>query len=178
MGEEAEPNLLPEAAGDATPGGSAPPGTGLPKRRPSLSAGPIQHPLPDLSGEEAAKIARKLAEERARLDEQSARGSPDESARGSPPPSPAPHAFLPAQRMGKLVTSRLSTEAPWTSPAAEPSWHVLRTLVRLRREEEGGALGLMSLAGRELAEPAAEAEELVSEFREFIEGIRPEDFEP
>jgi hypothetical protein len=27
-------------------------------------------------------------------------------------------------------------------------------------------------------EPAAEAEELVSEFREFIEGIRPEDFEP
>ena len=158
MGEEAEPNLLPEAAGDATPGGSAPPGTGLPKRRPSLSAGPIQHPLPDLSGEEAAKIARKLAEERARLDEQSARGSPDESARGSPPPSPAPHAFLPAQRMGKLVTSRLSTEAPWTSPAAEPSWHVLRTLVRLRREEEGGALGLMSLAGRELAGPVAEVE--------------------
>ena len=31
-------------------------------------------------------------------------------------------------------------------------------------------------AGRGPAEPA-EAEELVSEFREFIEGIRPEDFE-
>ena len=158
MGEETEPNLLPEAEGDATTGGSTPPGTGLPKRRPSLSAGPIQHPLPDLSEEEAAKIARKLAEERARLDEQSARGSPDESARASPPPSPAPHAFLPAQRLGKLMTSRLSAEPRWTSPAAEPSWHVLRTLVRLRREEEGGVLGLMSLAGRELAGSAAEAE--------------------
>jgi len=158
VGEETEPNLLPEAEGDATPEGSTPPGTGLPKRRPSLSAGPIQHPLPDLSEEEAAKIARKLAEERARLDEQSARGSPDESARASPPPSPAPHAFLPAQRLGKLMTSRLSAEPRWTSPAAEPSWHVLRTLVRLRREEEGGVLGLMSLAGRELAGSAAEAE--------------------
>ena len=158
MGEETEPNLLPEAEGDATPGGSTPPGAVLPKRRPSLSAGPIQHPLPDLSEEEAAKIARKLAEERARLDEQSARGSPDESARASPPPSPAPHAFLPAQRLGKLMTSRLSAEPRWTSPAAEPSWHVLRTLVRLRREEEGGVLGLMSLAGRELAGSAAEAE--------------------
>jgi len=158
VGEETEPNLLPEAEGDATPGGSTPPGAGLPKRWPSLSAGPIQHPLPDLSEEEAAKIARRLAEERARLDEQSARGSPDESARASPPPSPAPHAFLPAQRLGKLMTSRLSAEPRWTSPAAEPSWHVLRTLVRLRREEEGGVLGLMSLAGRELAGSAAEAE--------------------
>jgi NAD(P)H-flavin reductase/hemoglobin-like flavoprotein len=157
VGEETEPNLLPDAEDDATPGGSTPPGTGLPKRRPSLSAGPIQHPLPDLSGEEAAKIARKLAEERARLDEQSARGSPDESA-PSPPPPPAPHAFLPAQRRAKLVASRLSAEPPWTSPAAEPSWHVLRTLVGLRREEEGGALGLMSLAGRQLGGPAGEAE--------------------
>jgi NAD(P)H-flavin reductase len=156
VGEETEPNLLPDAEDDAAPGGSTPPGTGLPKRRPSLSAGPIQHPLPDLSEEEAAKIARKLAEERARLGEQSARGSPDESA-PNPPPPPAPHAFLPAQRRAKLVASRLSAEPPWTSPAAEPSWHVLRTLVGLRREEEGGALGLMSLAGRQLGEPAGEA---------------------
>lgn len=175
VGEETEPNLLPEAEGDATPGGSTPPGAGLPKRWPSLSAGPIQHPLPDLSEEEAAKIARRLAEERARLDEQSARGSPDESARASPPPSPTPHAFLPAQRSGKVMTTRLSAEPPWTRPAAEPSWHVLRTLVRLRREEEGGALGLMSLAGRELAGSAAEAE---AKADESGTGLAPADPKP
>jgi NAD(P)H-flavin reductase/hemoglobin-like flavoprotein len=158
VGEETEPNLFPDAEGDATPGGSTPPGTGLPKRRPRLSTGPIQHPLPDLSEEEAAKIARKLADERARLDEQSARGLPDKSAPASPPPPPAPHAFLPAQRRAKLMTSRLSSEPPWKGPAAEPSWHVLGTMVGLLPEEEGDALGLMSLDDRQLGGPAAETE--------------------
>jgi|HubBroStandDraft_2_1064218.scaffolds.fasta_scaffold01670_5 NAD(P)H-flavin reductase/hemoglobin-like flavoprotein len=158
VGEETEPNLFPDAEGDATPGGSTPPGTGLPKRRPRLSTGPIQHPLPDLSEEEAAKIARKLADERARLDEQSARGLPDKSAPASQPPPPAPHAFLPAQRRAKLMTSRLSSEPPWKGPAAEPSWHVLGTMVGLLPEEEGDALGLMSLDDRQLGGPAAETE--------------------
>ena len=113
MGGETEPNLRPDADGDAVPGGSTPSGIGVPKRQPKLSAGPIQHPLPELSEQEAAKIARKLADERARLDEQSARGMLDKPSRAGQPPSPVPHAFLPAQRRGKLVAaSRLSAEPP------------------------------------------------------------------
>jgi NAD(P)H-flavin reductase/hemoglobin-like flavoprotein len=160
VGEEKEPNLLPDAEGDATPGGSAPPGIGLPKRRPRLSAGPIQHPLPDLSEEEAAKIARKLADERAKLDEQSARGTPDESARASPPSSPATDAFLPAQRRARSMTSRLSSEPPWKGPAAEPSWHVLGTMVGLLPEEEGADVepsDAVPLADVVAATPAAES---------------------
>jgi NAD(P)H-flavin reductase/hemoglobin-like flavoprotein len=158
VGEEKEPNLRPDVEGDAAPGGSTPPGTGLPKRRPRLSAGPIQHPLPDLSQEEAAKITRKLADERAKLAGQPAREIPDESARASPPSSPAPHAFLPAQRRAKLTTSRLSAEPPWKGPAAQPSWHVLGTMVGLLPEEEGGALGLMPLADRQPGGSAAATE--------------------
>ena len=45
----------------------------------------------------------------------------------------------------------------------------------MRREEEGGALGLMSLAGRELAEPAAEAE---AKADESGTGLAPPDPEP
>jgi NAD(P)H-flavin reductase/hemoglobin-like flavoprotein len=163
VGEEKEPNLLPDAEGDATPGSSTPPGTGLPKRRPRLSAGPIQHPLPDLSEEEAVKIAHKLADERAKLDEQSARGIPDESARASPPSPPVPHAFLPAQWRAKLMTGRLSSEPPWKGPAAEPSWHVLGTMVGLLPGEEGGSLGLMSLADRQPGGSAAETGAMADE---------------
>ena len=56
------------------------------------------------------------------------------------------------------MTSRLSSETPWKGPAAEPSWHVLGTMVGLLPEEEGGALGLMSLDDRQLGGPAAETE--------------------
>ena len=158
MGEETAPNPRPDVDGDATPGESTPPGTGLPKRQPKLSADPIPHPLPELSEQDAAKIARKLADERARLDEQSARGMPDKPSRAGQPPSPVSHAFLPAQRRAKSVASRLSAEPPWKSPAAEPSWHVLGTMVGLRPDKEGGALGLKSLANRQRGGSAAETE--------------------
>lgn len=97
MGEEAEPRLRPDAEGDATPG-RKPLGTRLPKREPSLGAGRIQHPLPDPSEQDGAKIARNLADERAKLDEQSAGGAPDQNARASQVPSSMPHAFLARRR--------------------------------------------------------------------------------
>jgi NAD(P)H-flavin reductase/hemoglobin-like flavoprotein len=163
VGEETEPNPRPDVDGDGTPGESTPPGTGLPKRQPKLSVGRIQHPLPELSEQEAAKIARKLADERARLDEQSARGMPGKPSRAGQPPSPASHAFLPVQRRAKLVGSRLSAEPSWKSPAAEPSWHVLGAMVGLRPDKEGGALDLLSLADRQLAGSAGETEVTANE---------------
>jgi NAD(P)H-flavin reductase/hemoglobin-like flavoprotein len=181
VGEETEPNLRPDADGDAVPGGSTPPGTVLPKRQPKLSAGPIQHPLPELSEQEAAKIARKLADERARLDEQSARGVPDKPSRAGQPPSPASHAFLPAQRRAKVVAaSRLSAEPPWKNPSAEPSWHVLGTMVGLRPDKKGGALGLKSLADRQPGGSAAETEVKTNESGTdpVAVGTEPADVEP
>ena len=181
MGGETEPNLRPDADGDAVPGGSTPSGIGVPKRQPKLSAGPIQHPLPELSEQEAAKIARKLADERARLDEQSARGMLDKPSRAGQPPSPVPHAFLPAQRRGKLVAaSRLSAEPPWKSPSAEPSWHVLGTMVGLRPDKKGGALGLKSLADRQPGGSAAETEVKANEpgTDPVAVGTEPADVEP
>jgi NAD(P)H-flavin reductase/hemoglobin-like flavoprotein len=163
VGEETEPNPRPDVDGDGTPGESTPPGTGLPKRQPKLSVGRIQHPLPELSEQQAAKIARKLADERARLDEQSARGMPGKPSRAGQPPSPASHAFLPVQRRAKLVGSRLSAEPSWKSPAAEPSWHVLGAMVGLRPDKEGGALDLLSLADRQLAGSAGETEVTANE---------------
>jgi NAD(P)H-flavin reductase/hemoglobin-like flavoprotein len=163
VGEETEPNPRPDVDGDGTPGESTPPGTGLPKRQPKLSVGRIQHPLPELSEQQAAKIARKLADERARLDEQSARGMPGKPSRAGQPPSPASHAFLPVQRRAKLVGSRLSAEPSWKSPAAEPSWHVLGAMVGLRPDKEGGALDLLSPADRQLAESAGETEVTANE---------------
>jgi hypothetical protein len=76
VGQEAEPSLRPDAEGDATPERKSL-GTRHPKRQPSLGAGRIQHPLPDLPEQDAAKIAHNLADERAKLEEQSARGVPD-----------------------------------------------------------------------------------------------------
>jgi NAD(P)H-flavin reductase/hemoglobin-like flavoprotein len=181
VGGETEPNLRPDADGDAVPGGSAPSGIGVPKRQPKLSAGPIQHPLPELSEQEAAKIARKLADERARLDEQSARGMLDKPSRAGQPPSPVPHAFLPAQRRAKLVAaSRLSAEPPWKSPSAEPSWHVLGTMVGLRPDKKGGALGLTSLADRQPGGSAAETEVKANEpgTDPVAAGTEPADVEP
>ena len=155
MGEEAEPTLRPDAEGDAAPG-RKPPGTRLPKREPSLGGGHTQHALPDLSEQDAAEIARKLADERAKLEEQSARGAPDQPARASQRPSSVPHAFLPAQRQAVSEARRRPGAPPWKGPAAEPSWHVLGTMVGLRPGRAGGAPGLVSLAGRLSAGPATE----------------------
>jgi NAD(P)H-flavin reductase/hemoglobin-like flavoprotein len=158
VGEETEPNLLPDAEGDTIPGEPTSPGTGLPKRQPGSGAGPIQHPLPDLPEQEAARIARKLADERAKLDEQSARGIPDESAPASQHPPPVPHACLPVQRQADLGAGRPPTEPPWKSPAPGPSWRVLGATAGLQPEEERGALGLMFLADSQRGGPGAEAE--------------------
>jgi hypothetical protein len=81
--EETEPNLRPDAEGDATPEEPTPPGTRIPKRRPGLSPGRIQHPLPEPSGQDAEKMARKLADERANLEEQPARNAPGAPSRAS-----------------------------------------------------------------------------------------------
>jgi NAD(P)H-flavin reductase/hemoglobin-like flavoprotein len=156
VGDDTEPNLLPDAEVDAIPEETKPPGKVLPKREPRLRAGPVQHPLPELSDEEAAKIAHKLADERARLADQSARGIPDKTSRVSHPSAPVPHAFLPARRREKIAASRRSAEPPWRSPAAEPSWHLLGTMVGLRPDGKGGALGLKSVADGEPGGAAAE----------------------
>jgi hypothetical protein len=118
VGEETDPDLLPDAEGDALPGKRMPPGTGLPKRQPSLGAGRMEHPLPDLSEQDAAKMARKLADERANLEEQSASDAPDEHAPSGQQPPAVPHAFPPAQRRAELRLGRL----PPFTPAAEEAW--------------------------------------------------------
>jgi NAD(P)H-flavin reductase/hemoglobin-like flavoprotein len=133
-----------------------PPAPKLPKREPSLGAGNIQHPLPDFSGQDAAKITRMLADERAELEEQLARGAPDEPPQAGKHPSSASDAFPQAQRRAKAL--RLPGTRPWKGPAAEPSWHVLGTMAGLQRDGGGGALGLMSLAGRLSEGPAVGTE--------------------
>jgi hypothetical protein len=120
---------------------------GLPKCQPSLGTGPIHHPLPDLSGEDAAKIARLLADERADLEARSPRGIPDQPDRASKLPASVPHSLLPAPRRA----SQLAGTFPWKDPVAEPSWHVLGAMVGLRPDKEGGFLRLVPLA-----EPAAD----------------------
>ena len=117
----------------------------------------MQHPLPDLSGQDAATIAGRLADERAKLEEQLARGAPDQPARASQLPSSVPQAFLPAQRRAVSEARRRPGAPPWKGPAAQPSWRVLGTMVG-RPGGEGGAPSLMSLAGRLSAGTAAEAE--------------------
>jgi NAD(P)H-flavin reductase/hemoglobin-like flavoprotein len=152
--EETEPNLRPDAEGDATPEEPMPPGTRIPKRRPGLSAGRIHHPLPEPSGQDAENLARKLADERANLEEQPARDAPGAPSRAGQVPPSVPDAFLPAQRRAASGAPRLPAAPPRERPSAEPSWHVLGTMVGLRPDEEG-ALSLTSLAPAEAA-PAAE----------------------
>jgi NAD(P)H-flavin reductase/hemoglobin-like flavoprotein len=158
LGEDAEPNPLPDAEADAVRAVATPPETGLLKRQPTLRAGPLQHPLPELSEQDAAKIARKLADERARLEEQSASGVPDESAVASQPSTPMLHAFLPAQRLAKLVAGRRSAQPSLKSSRAEPSWHALGTMVGLRPGSGGGDRGLTPLADRQPGGSSAVAE--------------------
>src|SRR5580700_2478552 len=123
--------------------------------RPSRGPGRIQHPLPDLSAPDAAKITRLLAGERAELEAESSRSAPDQPARASRLPSSMPHAFLPAHREAVAEAPRGSGAPPWKGPAAEPSWHVLGTMVGLRADGEGGALGLMSLTEQTATEQTA-----------------------
>jgi NAD(P)H-flavin reductase/hemoglobin-like flavoprotein len=156
VGEETDPDLLPDADGDAHPENRPSPGTGLPKRQPKLGPGHLQHPLPDLSEQDAAKMARMLADERAKLEEQSASGTPDEPTLTSQQPPPLPHAFLPEQRRAELRPGLPPAMAPW-SPAPEPAWHALGTMTGLRHGEEAGALGLMSLAEGLSSRSAVEA---------------------
>jgi NAD(P)H-flavin reductase/hemoglobin-like flavoprotein len=158
VSDEAEPSLRPDAEGDEIPGPTRP-GAGLPKLQPSPGPGRLQHPLPDLSEQDAAKITRLLAGERAELEAQSARSAPDQPARARRPPSSMPHAFLPAHREAVAETPRGPSGAPpWKGPAVEPSWHGLGTMVGLRPDGEGGALGLMSLADRLPGAPPAQTE--------------------
>ena len=154
MSDEADRSLRPEAEGDEIPGPTRP-GAGLPKLQASRGPGRIQHPLPDLSEPDAAKITRLLADERAELEAQSARSAPDQPARASRLPSSMPHAFLPAHRETAAEVPRGSGAPPWKGPAAEPSWHVIGTMVGLRPDGEGGALGLMSLTAQTASEPDA-----------------------
>jgi NAD(P)H-flavin reductase/hemoglobin-like flavoprotein len=153
VSDEAERSLRPEAEGDEIPGPTRP-GAGLPKLQASRGPGRIQHPLPDLSEQDAAKITRLLAGERAELEAESARSAP-EPARASRLPSSMPHAFLPAHREAVTEAPRGSGAPPWKGPAAEPSWHVLGTMVELRPDGEGGALGLMSLTEQTATEQTA-----------------------
>ena len=154
MSDEAERSLRPEAEGDEIPGPTRP-GAGPPKVQASRGPGRIQHPLPDLSEPDAAKITRLLADERAELEAQSARSAADQPARASRLPSSMPHAFLPAHRETAAEVPRGSGAPPWKGPAAEPSWHVIGTMVGLRPDGEGGALGLMSLTAQTASEPDA-----------------------
>jgi NAD(P)H-flavin reductase/hemoglobin-like flavoprotein len=144
VGEETDPDLLPDAEHDSLPGRGTPPGTELPKRQPKLGPGRMAHPLPDLSEQDAAKMARMLADERAKLEQEPASGAPDEHAL-SGQPSAVPHASLPEQRRVDLRPRGLSAVPPW-GRAVEPAWHALRTMVGLRTGEEGGGRSLTSLA--------------------------------
>jgi NAD(P)H-flavin reductase/hemoglobin-like flavoprotein len=109
----------------------------------------MQHPLPALSEQDAAKITRLLADERAELDAQAARSAPDQPARAHHPAPSMPHAFLPAHRRAVAAVPRRPPGAPpWKGPEAEPSWHVLGTMVGLRPHGEGRGLGLMSVTDR------------------------------
>src|ERR1700735_4175791 len=140
VSDEAERSLRPEAEGDEIPGPTRP-GAGLPKLQASRGPGRIHHPLPDLPAPDAAKITRLLAGERAELEAQSARSARDQPARASRLPSSMPHAFLPAHREAVAEAPRGSGAPPWNGPAAEPSWHVLGTMVGVRPDGRGRARG-------------------------------------
>jgi NAD(P)H-flavin reductase/hemoglobin-like flavoprotein len=135
--EEDDRSPRPDAEGDATPG-PAEPGSELPKRQPGPGHGRVEHPLPDLSEQDAAKITRLLADERAELEAQAGGSAPDQPAWAGRPPPSMPHVFRPARRRAvAAVPRRRPGTAPWQGAEAEPSWHALRTMVGLRRHGEG-----------------------------------------
>jgi NAD(P)H-flavin reductase/hemoglobin-like flavoprotein len=110
----------------------------------------MEHPLPDLSEQDAAKMARMLADERARLEELPASGAPDDAAEPG-----QHHAFLPEQRRAELRSPRLASVPPG-NPAAEPAWHALGTMVGPRPGEEADVIDLTSLVKGLSSVPAAE----------------------
>ena len=128
------------------------PGTGLAKREPTDGAGRMPRRLPDLSEQEAAKIARLLAVERAGLAGQSAASSsahstrPGQSAASSSAPSTragqlpssASPLSLPAQRQAVSEAPRLPEVLPLPRPA-EPAWYAIGKMVRLWLGRRGGA---------------------------------------
>ena len=99
-------------------------------------------------------MARMLADERAKLEDESAIGAPDEPALFGQP-SAAAHAFLPEQRRPELRAGNPSAVPPW-SLAAGPAWPALGAIVGLQSGERAGALGLMSLAAGLSPGPAVE----------------------
>lgn len=162
VGKMAKQGPGPEGEGDATP--EHRPGTGLPSREPSLGPGRIDHPLPNLSEQDAERITRLLADERAELEAQSARGTAGRPGRTSQFPSSVPLRFRPARRPAMAsVPDQPPLAAP--SPAAEPSWRALGTMVAELLDGNGGARSGVSLAFRPSkvlaadieAEPAAAA---------------------
>jgi NAD(P)H-flavin reductase/hemoglobin-like flavoprotein len=153
VGEGAERRLRSDAEGDAFPGRSAP-GTGSPQRQPSPGPGRMPHPLPDFSEQDAAKVKRLLADERADLETQPGRDAP---GRTRQLPALMPHAFLTAQRQA-VSEAPLRSAAPWQGPAAEPSWHVLGNTVGLWLDQEGGVRSLVSVADHPSGGPAGETE--------------------
>jgi len=88
----------------------------------------------------------------------------DHRAAGSHVSSPRSGLLVAGQRHNRVLPPLL-TPSPWPSGCRRRS---------TAEEELLDAEGV--ILPEEEAEPA-ESEELVSEFREFIEGIRPEDFE-
>src|SRR6202050_3150362 len=137
VGEDAERRLRSDAEGDAFPGRSAP-GAGSPEREPSPGPGRIPHPMPDLSEQDAAKVKRLLADERADLETQPGRSAPDQPGRTRQLPALMPPASLPAQRQA-VSEAPLRSAARWKGPAAEPSWHVLGNMVELWLDQGGRA---------------------------------------
>lgn len=138
MGEVAEPGARPDGEGGAKPQGAP-----LPKRAPSSGPGRIDHPLPNFSAQDAARIARILADERAELEAQSV----SQPARTSQFPAPSPLRFRPARRpaVANVRDGPLPT-AP--GPAAEPSWHALGSMVAQLLDGSGGGHTGVSLAER------------------------------
>jgi NAD(P)H-flavin reductase/hemoglobin-like flavoprotein len=157
VGEDAERRLRSDAEGDAFPGRSAP-GAGFPQREPSPGPGRIPHPLPELSEQDAAKVKRLLADERADLETQPGRSAPGQPGRTRQLPELMPHAFLPAQRQA-VSEAPLRSAARWKGPAAEPSWHVLGNMVELWLDQDGRARSLVSVAGHPSGGPAAATDE-------------------
>ena len=155
VGEKAKRKPDPEGEGDATPG-RRPSGAGLPRCNPSLGAGPVAHPLPHLSEQDAARIAHLLADERAELEDQRARRTPDQPARTSQLPPSRPLS-LPAQRPDVSGAPRRFVPPPWRR-LAEPSWHALGTMAGLPPDGNGGARSGVSLADRPAGDPVTETE--------------------
>jgi NAD(P)H-flavin reductase/hemoglobin-like flavoprotein len=140
--------------GDATPA-ATPPAPELPKRQPGRGPERIQHPLPALSEQDAAKITRLLADERTELDAQAAKSASGQPAWARRGPASMPHAFARAHRPAAAEIPRRPAGAPpWKGPAVEPSWHVLGTMVGLRPAEESGPLSLIPELAPAGLEPA------------------------